>query len=158
MKPADIFLADDHELFRKGIRALLEDHQNWRIVGEASNGREAVEKIVKLKPDIAILDVGMPEMNGLEATRQIMALLPSTRVLILTMHESEQLVREVLSAGARGYVLKSDPGTSLISAIQALLDNKSFLASSLSDVVVETYLKQKEPAPLTKGVLTTRGT
>jgi len=100
-----ILVADDHDIMRRGIRELLETQQGWEVCAEASTGRQAVELAVKLKPDIAILDIGMPELNGLDAARQIKKSAPRTEVLIFTMHESEQLVREVLSAGALGYVL-----------------------------------------------------
>ena len=115
-----ILVADDHALLRQGIRSLLEARLGWQVVGEAVNGREAVEKAAQLKPDLVLLDITMPELNGIEATRQILKAVPETEVLILTMHESEKTMREVLQAGARGFVLKSEAPSDLLSSIQAL--------------------------------------
>src|SRR5439155_18397406 len=103
-----IFIADDHEVVRKGLAALLQAQPDWQVCGEAGDGREAVEKVLQIKPDVVILDIGMPSLNGLEATRQILKANPQARVLILTLHDSDQVVREVLNAGARGFLLKSD--------------------------------------------------
>ena len=105
-----ILLADDHELVRRGIRGLLRSRRGWRVIGEAANGREAVEKANKLKPDVAVVDVSMPELDGLQVTRQIRDASPNTEVVILTLHESDQMVRRVLDVGALGYVLKSEIG------------------------------------------------
>src|SRR5215510_3352737 len=105
-----ILLADDHDVVRRGLRDQLSKHEGWEICGEASDGREAVRLALKLAPDVAVIDLSMPELNGLEATRQIRRGSPRTEILIFTMHETEQLIREVLSAGDRGYVLKSDAG------------------------------------------------
>ena len=111
-----IVLVDDHEVVRKGIRLMLEAHRDWQVCGEAANGREAVKLVVQLKPDIVVMDLEMPELNGLEATRQIKKELPSVEVLIYTMHETEELIREMLLAGARGYVFKTDMGRHLVEA------------------------------------------
>lgn len=105
-----ILIADDHDIVRRGLRSLVEDQDGWEVCAEAGTGRQAVEKALLLKPDVAVLDITMPELNGLEATRQIRRAQPSTEVLVLTVHETEELVREVLKAGARGYILKSDAG------------------------------------------------
>src|SRR5215471_15076952 len=105
-----VLVADDHEVVRKGLRTILEEQPGWEVSGEASDGREAVDKVRALKPDVTVVDVGMPGLNGLEATRQMLKNDPETKVLILTMHESDPLIREVLDAGARGYLLKSDRG------------------------------------------------
>ncbi len=144
MKGARILIADDHEIVRHGLRRLLETQPGWEVCGEAASGREAVEKARQLKPDIAVLDFAMPELNGAEATRQILKEVPRTRVLVLTMHDAEQLVREVLAAGAHGYVLKSDASRDLVAAVQALLANKTFLSPTVSKVVVEGYLRGSE--------------
>jgi DNA-binding NarL/FixJ family response regulator len=120
MTPVRVLVADDHALLRQGIRSLLEARLGWQVVGEAVNGREAVEKAAQLKPDVVLLDITMPELNGIEATRQILKAVPETEVLILTMHESEKTMREVMLAGARGYVLKSEAPSDLLSSIQAL--------------------------------------
>jgi DNA-binding NarL/FixJ family response regulator len=140
MKSLRILLADDHEMVRQGLRALIEEQRGWEVCGEARTGREAVDKAGELKPDVVIMDFTMPELNGMEATRQIHAALPRTQVLILTMHESEELVREVLAAGARGYMLKSDAGRALVDAIQALADNKPYFTSKVSALVLQGYL------------------
>src|SRR6476660_7796966 len=103
-----ILLADDHDLMRRGIRDLLESDPGLEVCGEASNGREAIELARRLKPDVAVLDLTMPEMNGLEAIRQLRREVPETELLVFSMHDSEELIREVFAAGARGYVLKSD--------------------------------------------------
>src|ERR1700721_3364498 len=105
-----ILIADDHDVARKGIRSLLESHPGWEICGEAKNGREGVDLAVQQKPDVLLLDIGMPNLNGLDAARQILTITPDARILILTIHDSEQVVREVLAAGARGFLLKSDAG------------------------------------------------
>jgi DNA-binding NarL/FixJ family response regulator len=135
-----IVVADDHELVRRGIRDLLQLQQGWRVVGEAASGREAVEKVKKLKPDIVILDVTMPDMDGLEATCQIRKV-ADTQVLILTMHESDQMVRRVLEVGARGYVLKSDMAFHLVQAVRDLAQGKISLTPKVSEMVLEGFLK-----------------
>lgn len=140
MKPQRILLADDHEMVRHGLRALIEDQPGWQVCGEANTGRIAVAKARELKPDIVVMDFTMPELNGMEATRQICAELPRTQVLILTMHESEELVREMLNAGARGYVLKSDAGNALVDALKALADQKPYFTSKISALVLQGYL------------------
>jgi len=135
-----IMIADDHAIVRRGLRSLLETQPAWEVCAEASNGREAVEKAAQFKPDVAVIDIGMPELNGLEATRQIVAMHPQTEVLILTMHQSEEVVREVLHAGARGYVLKSDADVHLIAAVETLLQHKPFLTPTVTDLVLGEYL------------------
>jgi len=133
-------IADDHAIVRRGLRSLLDTQPGWEVCAEASNGREAVDKAAQFKPDVAVIDIGMPQLNGLEATRQIVAKVARTEVLILTMHQSEEVAREVLRAGARGYVLKSDADVHLIAAIDALLNHKPFLTSALTDLVLGDYL------------------
>src|SRR5580658_5323579 len=108
MKKLRILIADDHGLVRRGARAVLSSQRGWRVVGEAANGREAIQKAVELKPDVAVVDIGMPDMDGVEVTRQIRQKVPDTKVLVLTMHESDQMVRRAMHAGACGYLLKSD--------------------------------------------------
>ena len=143
MNSVRIVIADDHELFRRGLAAELTQVPGWVVAGEASNGRDAVELAAALKPDLVVLDLTMPELNGLEAARKIISVNPAARVLILTAHESEQLVREVLSAGAQGYVLKSDAGRILIAALQALLDGRSFFTSNVARMVLDGYLRSE---------------
>ena len=151
-------VADDHEVVRHGVRALLDGHPGWEVVAEAADGRDAVEKAIQLKADIIILDIGMPNLNGLEATRQILRSLPQARILILTMHESEQVVREVLEAGARGFLLKSDAGRDLVAAVEALQRHKTFFTSKVAEMVLESFLKSKpRPADQTeREILTPR--
>jgi len=136
-----ILVADDHELVRRGIHALLEIQRGWKVVGEAANGREAVEKVRKLKPDVVILDITMPDMDGLEATRQIHEAGAETHVLILSMHESDQMVRRILEAGARGYVLKSDMAMHLVKAVKDAAQGKISLTPKVSEIVLEGFLK-----------------
>ncbi len=156
MKPAKVLIADDHEVVRHGIRVMVQGCPNLEVCGEACDGRQAVQMAAKLRPDIVIIDIGMPQLNGLDATRQIVHMDPNVKVLILTMHESEQIVREVLAAGARGYLLKSDAGRDLISAIEALASRKTFFTSKVAEIVLETYLKGGPEQPVSKDVLTSR--
>jgi DNA-binding NarL/FixJ family response regulator len=136
-----ILVADDHELVRRGIRGLLRARRGWTIVGEAMNGREAVEKANRLKPDVAILDISMPDLDGLQATRRIREVVPSTKVVVLTMHDSDQMVRRVLDAGALGYVLKSDLATQLVKAVKDVSAGKQFLTPRISEMVLKGFLK-----------------
>jgi DNA-binding NarL/FixJ family response regulator len=145
MKTARILIADDHELFRRGVAAELTQVVGWSVAAEAENGRDAVALTAELNPDVVILDLTMPELNGLEAARRIIAAAPSARILILTAHESEQLVREVLSAGAQGYVLKSDAGRTLVAAVHALLDGRPFFTSNVARMVLDGYLRSESP-------------
>lgn len=140
MNSLRILIADDHEVARKGIRALLETHPGWDVCGEAANGREAVTSADRLKPDVVLLDIGMPGLNGLDAARQIVAAAPQTRVLILTMHDSDQVVREGLAAGALGFLLKSDAGRDLVSAVEALQHRRTFFTTKVAQLVLEGYL------------------
>jgi DNA-binding NarL/FixJ family response regulator len=140
-KKLRILVADDHELVRRGMRGLLRARRDWKVVGEAANGREAVEKATKLKPDVAILDISMPDLDGLQATRQIREASPGTSVVVLTMHESDQMVRRVLEAGALGYVLKSDLATRLVRAVKDVSAGKLFLTPKVSGIVLKGFLK-----------------
>lgn len=148
MAPFKILLADDHEVVRAGLRALLEEQNGWEVVAEAADGRDAVEKATKLKPDVVVIDIAMPSLNGLEAVRQIVKSVPNAKVLVLTMYDSDPLIQQVLQAGARGYLLKSDAGRDLVSAIDALRRNKTFFTPKVSQMVLEGYLdkspKEKE--------------
>jgi DNA-binding NarL/FixJ family response regulator len=142
---ARLLVADDHELVRKGIRSILEGCPHWEICGEATTGRQAVELAIRLQPDAVILDIGLPELNGLDAARRIVSTLPATEVVILTVHESEALVREVLDAGARGYVLKSDASEYLIAALESALARTPFLTPSISKALLRGYLGAQAP-------------
>jgi DNA-binding NarL/FixJ family response regulator len=135
-----LLLADDHEIVRKGLRALLEAEPGWQVAAEAADGRDAVEKAQQIKPDIAILDISMPSLNGLEATRQIVKDISQTKVLVLTVHDSDPLIQRVLEAGARGYLLKSDAARDLVAALDALRRNKTFFTPKVAQLVLEGYL------------------
>jgi DNA-binding NarL/FixJ family response regulator len=154
-----IMLADDHDVVRRGLRELLEEHEGWEVCGEAANGRQAIEMVNRLKPNVAIVDLAMPELNGLEATRHIRKEAPETEVLVFTMHESEQLVRDVLEAGARGFVLKSDAARYLTSAVEALAQHKPFFTSKVSELVLDEFLKagkHKKDVSVPSSLLTPR--
>jgi len=127
-----ILIADDHEMIRKGLRQALEEQSGWVICGEAADGRAAVAKTLELKPDVLVLDFSMPELNGLEVTRQVRAARLATEVLILTMHQSEQLTRAALAAGALGFVLKSDAGTTLVTAVEHVSRHQPFISAKVS--------------------------
>jgi DNA-binding NarL/FixJ family response regulator len=135
-----VLIADDHDLIRRGVRDLLASRSGWQVVGEASNGTDAVRKAVSLKPDIAILDFSMPELNGPGAAAQIAEKVPETGVVVLTMHDSEQVMREVLQAGARGLVLKSDADRDLLEAVEAVAKKRHFFTTRLSELVLGGYL------------------
>ena len=156
MKTTRILIADDHELFRRGVAAELTQVPGWVVAAEATNGRDAVALAASLRPDIVVLDLTMPELNGLEAARQIVLADPSARILILTAHESEQLVREVLSAGAQGYVLKSDAGRTLITALQALVEGGSFFTSNVARMVLDGYLRSESSEAMPAQTLSAR--
>ena len=148
MESLRILLADDHEMVRKGLRATIEGHPSWEVCGEARDGREAVAKTCELRPHIVVMDFAMPELNGMEATRQILAAVPSTEVLILSMHDSEKLVHELLAVGARGYLLKTDAGEFLIAAIEALALHKPYFTPKVSAVVLQGYLNPESQETL----------
>jgi len=159
MRPIQILLADDHEVVRKGLRALLESQPGWKVIAEATDGREAVEKAMDMHPDVAIVDIGMPSLNGLEATRQIVKKAPRTRVLILTMHDTNPLIQQVVKAGARGYVLKSDVASDLVSAVDALCRDQTFFTSKVSQIILDRYVGKPatgDGAPDTDSPLTPR--
>ena len=141
-----IVIVDDHAVVRRGVRALLETQPGWKVMAEATTGREAVEVVRRLRPDVVVMDLSLPELNGLEATRQIVKELPQTEILVLTMHHSEQLARDVLQAGARGYVLKSDADQSLIAAVESLRQHKPFLTSRVTEFVLDGYMRGSDAA------------
>jgi DNA-binding NarL/FixJ family response regulator len=139
-----ILVADDHEIVRRGLVSLIKSHPDWEICAEADNGRQAVEKTSESKPDIAILDIGMPVLNGLEATRQILREHPGVRILILTITDTDQAVQAVLDAGARGFLLKSDAARDLVTAVEALAHNKTFFTARVADLVLSGYLNRTQ--------------
>jgi DNA-binding NarL/FixJ family response regulator len=132
-----ILIADDHSVVRAGLRALLESRAGWEVCAEATDGREAVEKAARLKPDVAILDIGMPLLNGVEATRRMRVASPSTEILILTMHESDDLVHQVVEAGARGYILKDEADRVLLAAVDAARLHKAYFSTRVSSAVTK---------------------
>jgi DNA-binding NarL/FixJ family response regulator len=139
-----ILIADDHEVARRGIRSLLESHPGWEVCAEAKDGRDAVELATSMKPDLVLLDIGMPNLNGLEAARQILTTSPNVAILILTMHDSDSVIREVLRAGARGFLLKSDAGRDLVAAVEALESQKTFFTPRVSQMVLDGFLNREK--------------
>ena len=139
---ARILIADDHEMIRRGLRELLEQREGWEVCAEASNGRKAVELAGKLRPQVVVLDLAMPVMNGFEATRRIKEALPNTEVLILSMHEVEDFVQEALEAGALGYLLKSDAGRHIAAAVEALCEHNPYFTGIVQRTMLNTYLAQ----------------
>ena len=148
-KTTTILLADDHAVVRSGFRRILDAEWDMEVVGEAANGREAVEMAERLKPAVVVMDVTMPELNGIEATRRIAAALPRTRILGLSMHKDAVYVREILRAGAHGYLLKDSNQEDLLAAVRAVGMGRGWLSPEVSEVVLEDYRKQvKDPIDL----------
>lgn len=131
-----ILVADDHALLRRGVRTLLESHPGWTICAEAATGREAVALAEKLRPEIAILDVTMPEMNGIEAAKRILKSCPNTEILLLSVHYTDQLIREIFEAGVRGYVIKSDSDSELVMAVEALSNHKPWFTPCATELLL----------------------
>jgi DNA-binding NarL/FixJ family response regulator len=142
-----VLLADDHTILREGIRALLEDEPSIVLVGEAEDGRSAVKMACELQPDVVIMDIAMPLLNGVEATRQIKRHSPETRVLILSMHDNEEYIRQVLAAGAMGYILKDAAARELIQAIKTVYGGEAVLSSAITRLVIEDYLRWGDVRP-----------
>jgi len=140
MCAVSLLIADDHEVVRRGIRALIQEQSGWQVAAEANDGRDAVTKATQFQPDVAILDITMPSLNGIDAAMQIAKLSPRTKVLILTVHESDHLSRKALDAGAQGYILKTDAATDLITAVRSLLSNKTFFTPAVAQMVLNEYL------------------
>ncbi len=138
-----ILIADDHEVVRRGLATLLQSHDGWEICGEATDGRDAVAKATQLKPDVVVLDVGMPGLNGLAATRQLIQQDPHSKVIVLTITDSDQVIREALDAGARGFVLKSDASRDLVAAVEAVEHNRMFFTPRVNDMVLAGYLGRR---------------
>jgi DNA-binding NarL/FixJ family response regulator len=147
MKSLKILIADDHDLVRRGIRALIESRPEWIVCDEVRSGREAVAKTEELKPDIVVLDISMPELNGLEAARRIGKVSPSSEILILSMHYSDHLIREILDAGARGFIVKSDSDRDLIVALETLAEHRPFFTCTATEVLL-TNLRQPASLPV----------
>jgi DNA-binding NarL/FixJ family response regulator len=141
MTPLRLLVVDDHAVVRRGVRALLESQPGWEVCGEAADGQEAIRKAAELKPDIVVLDISLPGLNGLEATSRILKESPEIEVLILTMHHSEELAQQVIKAGARGYVLKSDADQSLVAAVERLSQHQTFFTSRVAEFVIEAGVR-----------------
>jgi DNA-binding NarL/FixJ family response regulator len=147
MKNLRILIADDHDLMRRGLKALLQSKPGWTICAEAHTGREAVTKAEELKPDIVILDITMPELNGVEAARRILKASPNTEILVLSVHYSDQLIRDILDAGVRGYIVKSDSDRDLIVAVEALANHKPFFTPRATELILNNFNRGSSAAP-----------
>jgi DNA-binding NarL/FixJ family response regulator len=147
-----ILIADDHDIVRSGLKMVIETQPQWSVVGEASDGKDAILKCIALQPDVVIMDYSLPLINGIEATRQIRARNPAIEVLIFTMHDSEPLIHDLLKSGARGYLLKSDAEHYLIEAITAVAAHKPFFTAKVSETLLEAYLSRADAVePLLTG-------
>jgi DNA-binding NarL/FixJ family response regulator len=140
MVPTRILIADDHPIARLGLRQILEDQTNWKVVAEVEDGDEAIKKTLQLKPDVVLMDIAMPGIDGLEACRRIIATAPQTKILILTIHDIDTMIMEVLNAGAKGYVLKTDASRYLVAAVEAVRGGKSFFTARISKLIADGYL------------------
>jgi two-component system, NarL family, response regulator NreC len=137
-----LLLGDDHTLVRQGLRKILEERADWEVVAEAGEGREAVRLAIKHKPDVAVLDIGMPQLNGIEATRQILRREPGVHVLMLSMHSDEAYITRALQAGAKGYLLKDSAGRDLIRAVEAVAAGQSFFSPSVAQLMLDDYVRR----------------
>jgi DNA-binding NarL/FixJ family response regulator len=154
-----ILVCDDHDIIRRGLKQLLTAHHGWEVCGEAKTGREAVTMAEQLKPDIVVLDLSMPDLNGLEAARRIRKALPRIEILILTLHFSDQLVRDIVEAGVRAYIMKSDADKDLVSAVEALANHRSFFTSRAADMLLDGFRRPNaapDPDALLRSRLTSR--
>lgn len=142
MVPLRLFLADDHEIVRFGLRNLLESQFGWSVVGEAANGRDAIDAVLRLHPDVTLLDISMPGINGFDAARQILAAGCRTKILILSVHDSAEVLEQALDSGARGYVLKSDAMQELVAAVDAVRSNKTFFTPKIAQSVLDRHMKR----------------
>ena len=140
-----IFIADDHEVVRQGVKNMLDNEPGMELCGEATTGRDSVALIGNLKPDVAILDISMPGLNGIEAARQILKISPKTKILIFTVHDAEQIVHEVFNAGAHGYILKSDAGRHLVAAVNSVVGGRHYFSSQVSEVLLESFRQKNLP-------------
>jgi DNA-binding NarL/FixJ family response regulator len=145
MKVLRILIVDDYEVVRFGVRSLLQDHAGWEICGEAVDGRDAVAKAAQLRPDVVVLDLGMPNLNGLDAARQILHREPQTMILVLTSDESERAMRDALHAGVRGIVLKSDTARDLVAAVEELQNRRTFFTAKVAEMVLDGYRGRQKP-------------
>lgn len=152
--PITVFLADDHTIVRDGLRSLLETQHDIHVVGDAADGRQTLVQAVSLLPDIIVMDIAMPELNGIEAARQIRQVCPICQVVILSMHASEEHIYRAFQAGVRGYLLKTAPGVEVITAVRAVSEGRSYLGNRIQETLVNSYLRQRQADPLDD--LTTR--
>lgn len=154
-----ILVVDDHDVVRRGLKSILEAHSGWEIAAEAANGRNAVARAEELKPDVVVMDISMPDMNGLEAARQIKKICPKTEIVMLSVHFSDQLVNEIINAGAKGYILKSDAERDLVIAVEAVANRRSYFTAQASEMLMDRF-RQRGEAPratvLTRDRLTGR--
>lgn len=144
MKPIRILLADDHTVVRKGLRLLLESQPDFQVIADAANGRETVALATRYTPDVVVMDVAMPELNGIEAARQISAKLPHTAIVFLSMHSDEGYVLKALKSGARAYLLKDSAENDLINAVKAVREGKAFFSPAISKMLIEDYVRQMQ--------------
>lgn len=155
-KALQILVADDHDIIRRGLKQLLTSRPGWEVCAEAKTGREAVKLAEQLKPDVVVMDISMPELNGLEASRQIHKLFPKTGILILTLHFSDQLVRDIVEVGARAYIMKSDADRDLVSAVEALANRRTFFTARAADMLLNGFAAGAEPRAISRNRITPR--
>jgi DNA-binding NarL/FixJ family response regulator len=158
-KPLRILVADDHDILRRGLKQLITARPGWEVIAEARTGREAVSLAEQHKPDIVVMDVSMPELNGLEAARRIRKDLPKTGIIILTLHFSDQLVKDIVESGARAYVMKSDADRDLVNAVEALANHRTFFTARAADMLLNDFSERTapvQPAAPTRNRLTPR--
>ena len=141
-----ILVVDDHDVVRRGLRSVLEAHPGWQICAEATNGRNAVAQAQELNPDVIVMDISMPDMNGLEAARQIKKICPKVEIVMLSVHFSDQLVREIVNAGAKSYILKSDAERDLVIAVEAVANHRSYFTTQVSEMVMDGF-RRRDAAP-----------
>lgn len=152
MRPLSILVADDHEVVRRGIRSLLEARPEWKVCGEASTGQEAIDRAGKLRPALVLLDLTMPDLDGLDAIPHIRRVSPETKILVLTMHDSGEMATRVLAAGASGLVLKSDAARDLVRAVQAIVRGQPFLSPAVTKLILGQFAKTSQPRPSPRDV------
>jgi len=151
MNKIKVLVADDHAVVREGLRKLLEEQEDMEVVGEATNGMQAVKRVKSLRPDVALLDIAMPELNGLEAVALIKESVPDTQVVLLSMHIKDAYVYQALNSGALGYVLKASPTSDVLESIRAASRKEHFLSSKINSKLISTFLKNREEKPAVSG-------
>ena len=146
-----ILVVDDHDVVRRGLRSVLEAHPGWQVCAEATNGRNAVAQVEELNPDVIVMDISMPDMNGLEAARQIKKICPKVEIVMLSVHFSDQLVREIVDAGAKSYILKSDAERDLVIAVEAVANHRSYFTTQVSEMVMDGF-RRRDAAPTSQAL------